>query len=349
VDRTEQKRAEQELVNLNLSLEEKVRSRSQELERTYRELAETEKLAALGQLAAGMAHELNTPLGAIQSANGINREFLNTTLPRALQLLRTLTPEEEAFFEDLTALCQPLGDAIPPLPDRVSRRALVKTLADWGWDADDDVVEFALELKLSPPVLAEVAASPRRQQVMRLSRDLLTLSRMTRVVSEGVEKATHVVDALRRYLNGADDEVVQFCLKDQIETLLALFHHKLKAGVEVITDIDETVQVVGDQHRLNQVWMNLIHNALQAMEFKGTLRLTVRRQDEGAVVEVADSGPGIPESIQGRIFEPYFTTKKHGEGLGLGLDLCRKILDEHHGTMSFRSRPGETIFTVILP
>lgn len=349
VDRTDQNRAESELLRLNQSLEETVRRRSEELERTHKELAQTEKFAVLGQLTAGMAHELNTPLGAIQSANGINHEFLNTTLPQALGLLKSLTPSEQAFFDKLSTLCRPLGDTLPALPNRSSRRALAKTLADGGWEADDDLVEFALELKLSDEVLAEVCASKRRQQILRLSRDLLTLSRMTRVVSEGVAKAAHVVDALRRYLEPGDDERVRFPLKDQVENLLALFHHKLKLGVEVVLDIDEAITVVGDPHRLNQVWMNLIHNSLQAMGFKGTLTVAARQQTGVTEVEVIDTGPGIPDAIKGRIFEPYFTTKKHGEGLGLGLDLCRKILDDHQGTMRFRSRPGETVFTVTLP
>jgi signal transduction histidine kinase len=348
VDRTEQKKAERELLDLNQSLEEKVRSRSQELERTYRELADTEKMAALGQLAAGMAHELNTPLGAIQSANGINQDYLRHRLANELKLLPTLSPPEQAYLDWLEAKNRKLAEAVPGLPDRSLRRRMVQSLAVGGWDVDDDLAEYALELGLSEGELAELALSPRKQWVFQLSRNLLVLQRMTWVVSEGVSRATHVVDALRRYLKGKDEDLARFVVADQLETILALFHHKLRLGVEVSTSFDRGA-VVGDPQRLNQVWMNLIHNALQAMDFKGTLGIRVLRTAEGTVVEVADSGPGIPESIQHRIFEPYFTTKKHGEGLGLGLDLCRKIIDDHHGTLTFRSRPGETVFTVTLP
>lgn len=350
VDRTEQKQAERALRELNQSLEEKVRSRGEELERTYRELADTEKLAALGQLAAGMAHELNTPLGAIQSANGMNQAFLEQRLPELLEKTRALEGRPREWFLSLAQKNRALVPAGPQTPHRAARRELARALAEQGWEAEDDLVEYLLELEFGEPERAELAASPPLQKVVRMARDLLTLERMTRIVAEGVEKAAHVVDALRRYLKGKDEEeLVRFRLEDQLETLLTLFHHKLKHGVEVVRRFEGDTMVVGDRQRLNQVWMNLIHNALQAMEFRGTLTLITRTQGSSRVVEVGDTGPGIPFSIQHRIFEPYFSTKKRGEGLGLGLDLCRRIVADHHGTLEFESRPGSTLFTVTLP
>ena len=100
---------------------------------------------------------------------------------------------------------------------------------------------------------------------------------------------------------------------------------------------------------LSQVWTNLLHNAMQAMEYKGTLTITVRKQDEQAIISITDTGPGIPDEIKEKIFDPFFTTKAAGEGSGLGLDIVRKIIEKHQGQISFESKPGKTTFHVVLP
>lgn len=349
VDRTDQKLAEGAIIELNRSLEEKVRARTEELELTFRELADSEKLAALGQLAAGMAHELNTPLGAIQAASRFNLDFLQGPLFKALEFLSSLNREEFAFLLDLMKKNSALSESQANGPDRASRRKLQASMEAKGLAPDEDLAEYLIELGLTDD-LDRFAGSPRLVRILVQCQEFLTVFRMTHIVTEGAQKASYVVDALRSYLNRGDEgELTRFPIAEQMETILTLFQHKVRSGIEIVRDFDPEASVIGDRQRLNQVWINLIHNALQSMEFQGRLRLTVRREADKIRIEVGDSGPGIPEGIRDRIFDPYFTTKKHGEGLGLGLDLCLKILSSHHGTISFESRPGDTVFRVWLP
>ena len=136
---------------------------------------------------------------------------------------------------------------------------------------------------------------------------------------------------------------------EEIETLLTLYYNKLKAGVRVVKNFPaDPVVVRGNRARLYQVWMNLINNALQAMEYKGTLTISAERSGEWMVVSVGDTGHGIPDAIKGRLFEPFFTTKKYGEGIGLGLDIVRSIVQDHGGRVDFESEPGRTVFKVYL-
>jgi PAS domain S-box-containing protein len=350
VDQTKEKHAEAALSELNRSLEEKVRERTEELERTYRELADTEKFAALGQLAAGMAHELNTPLGAILAANRINYDFYSQPLRNMVHLVHEMTGDELSFLLELVDRNIVLRESLPPSPPRNRRKAMMAALDTRGLGSDEETAEYVLELGWTEADLDRYRDQPRLWKAVLAARDLLSLARMNAIVTDGATKASHVVDALRRYLVGKDDvEFLPFPVADQLETILTLFRHKIKSSVTVVRRFDPDVTVVGDRQKLNQVWMNLVQNALQAMGSQGTLTLGTRVEARSVVVEVSDTGPGIADAIRDKIFTPYFTTKKPGEGMGLGLDLCRKIVEAHHGTVAFTSAPGKTTFTVTLP
>jgi len=134
-----------------------------------------------------------------------------------------------------------------------------------------------------------------------------------------------------------------------LEIMLTLFQHNIKRGIRVVRAFNGAVEFTGDRQGLNQVWMNLIRNALEAMQFKGTLTVSAARASDNVLVTVQDDGPGVSDDVRDRVFQPYFTTKTRGEGLGIGLDLCRKIVESHRGSIGFESRPGNTVFTVTLP
>jgi signal transduction histidine kinase len=189
-----------------------------------------------------------------------------------------------------------------------------------------------------------------------------------------VDRASKVVFALKTYAHhNTSDQKIATDVQVGLDVVLTLYHNQLKHNIEVIKHYGDVPQILCYPDELNQIWTNLIHNAIQAMEGKGRLEITVAcqktplasplREGESStpvpqppgsdphylVVSITDSGPGIPEESQNRIFEPFFTTKPAGEGSGLGLDICKKIVDKYQGNIDFESQPGCTTFHVWLP
>jgi signal transduction histidine kinase len=158
------------------------------------------------------------------------------------------------------------------------------------------------------------------------------------------------VQALRRYAYTGDPmEPVLTNLTDSVETLLTLYHNQMRNGVEVIRDYHPIPPVICYADELQQLWNNLIQNALQAMAYRGKLTVSMRQVGDRVVISIADNGHGIPAEIQGKIFEPFFTTKGMGEGNGLGLSIVQNIVDRHGGQVRVESQPGRTEFTIELP
>ena len=184
-----------------------------------------------------------------------------------------------------------------------------------------------------------------------------------------VERMSKIVFALKSYAHSdASGEATSARVTDGMDVVLTLYYNQLKHGIDVVKQYADTPPIRCYPDELNQVWTNLIHNAIQAMQGKGRLEITVKptpcpseegKQStpllggagggSGIVVEITDSGPGIPDNVKDRIFEPFFTTKPAGEGSGMGLDICKKILDKHQGRIEFESQPGRTTFRVWLP
>lgn len=179
--------------------------------------------------------------------------------------------------------------------------------------------------------------------------ELAALVRSSSIVSEAAHKASRVVAAIQSYSRTAPAEPAPVDLVASIENLLVLYYGAYKRSVRVERSWTCRDRAFGSKDRLDQVWVNLVNNALRAMAYQGTLSLSTRRKGPWIEVEIGDDGPGIPQEIQDRIFEPFFTTKRDGEGTGLGLDVCRRFIDEAGGSIRFESRPGRTVFTVSLP
>ncbi|MGC1246987.1 MAG: HAMP domain-containing sensor histidine kinase, partial [Spirulinaceae cyanobacterium] len=160
-------------------------------------------------------------------------------------------------------------------------------------------------------------------------------------------KIVFALKSYARYDSSGEKQVSD--ITDGLETVLELYRNYFKKGVEVIRNYQSVppISCYGDE--LVQVWTNLIHNAIQAMDGKGKLEIGVAQQQENVVVEITDSGAGIPPEVAEKIFDPFFTTKPAGEGSGLGLDIVRKIITKHQGNITFESIPGKTTFKVTLP
>jgi PAS domain S-box-containing protein len=354
-DVTDLKKAEAEIHNLNVALEIKVQERTQHLERALEDLGraqthlvQSEKMAALGQMIAGIAHELNTPLGAIHASN----ESITLLLQRVLRGLPSVPSELGALQRRFYEACAKDLAVVPSAVLRKRRRKIQGALADRSLTADDEILDFLVELGVTTgweewePLLTH----PEGPATIRLTYEMVSLERSSSVIASASDKAAKVIHALRTFSHQAQETTFERVLVRQgLETVLTLFQNRLKGGVVVRTEVDERARVWGLEDKLNQVWTNLIANALAAMGDRGTLEILVTVAEGLVRVAVVDNGPGVDPGIRDRIFEPFFTTKRTGEGSGLGLDICRKIVEEHQGKIDFDSCPGRTEFYVELP
>lgn len=358
-DVTELKRAEQAVLDLNRDLEAKVAERTRHLERALEDLEtaqghliHSEKMAALGQLIAGIAHEVNTPLGAIHASNDNISSLLPRVLGRLPPLYESLSVSLRPAFQRFYSAASRSIAVVPSATLRAQRKQLQKTLESRGLALDDSSIEALVELGVTSSVdeWIDLLKSPLASEVVRTVDDMVSLEKSCLVIDSASDKAARVIRALTTFSHQAQEAVYERVnVRQGIETILTLFQSRFKAGVMTKAALDPDVYVWGLEDKLNQVWTNLVANALHAMAGKGTLEVNLASQGGTARISIIDSGPGIPEPIQGRVFEPFFTTKKAGEGTGLGLDICRRIIEEHRGTLGFRTRPGRTEFYVELP
>jgi signal transduction histidine kinase len=326
------------------------------LRSTEASLVQSDKLAALGTLAAGLAHELNNPAAAIQRSTGYLSEAFENWRRRTVELSMLLMSEGErqglAELEKAIAGCRAIrcSDAEArrqegPLIDRLEALGIdepwemAPAMATYAWTVEklDELVPTFARQHLAP-VLQWMGAGLTAQQLM-----------------EEIEAASVAISNIVRsvksyaYLDQAPVQDVDIAMS--LDDTLMILNHKIKHGVSVTRTYEPALpRIEAYAGELNQVWTNLIDNAVQAMEGKGRLEVGARRIGDEVEVVIADSGPGIPEEIGKRIFEPFFTTKAQGVGTGLGLHIAHNIVvNRHRGRIGFTSAPGRTEFRIVLP
>lgn len=358
---TELSRANAELAASNDELGKTV----DELEHTTELLLLSEKMAVIGRLSTGIAHDLNTPLAAIRSSSGTIGELLDAVFPNFPDLARAMTLEERRLFQGLLSRATPGSGS----PGRIlagaearSARAVIEEALNRAVEkngppamdpelAADDLVDIGIDTLCANEAEAFVR-SGRSAEILGALTAFAGAIRAARFIGETADRASSIVASLKTWAYVERDQPGLVGLRSEIETIIALYRSRFGHGIDLEEDLSDPGFVFGSAERLNRVWVNMIDNALDAMGDSGLLTLRLRRlwerDHEWVEVSVGDSGPGIPPEIGERVFNAAFTTKPRGRGSGLGLDLCKRIVELHGGRIYFESSPAGTTFFVRL-
>ncbi|UOG30641.1 sensor histidine kinase [Leptospira noguchii] len=344
------------LIELTETLEEKVKIRTQELEETQSQLIMSEKMASLGIMVAGIAHEINTPAGVINGA-------------------------ADNLDQNMNYLVQNVFDVILFARYRKLRKnfelALLHLLRDKKKSELDSKEKFRLKNQLkeemksmnfSPSLTSELSNFIIENQIGKerkyiyniilkdddrgyfILKNAAYINRNIKNIRYAIRNIVRIVKALKSYSHLDQSKTFSSSnIIEGMETTLIILNNQIKYGIEVIKNFQEIPLVICNPDELNQVWTNLIQNSIQALKGKGKIGISVFPWNGYVVVEIEDNGPGIPIKIQDRIWDPFFTTKDQGEGTGLGLGIVKGIVEKHKGKITLNSNPGKTVFRVELP
>ncbi len=328
---------------------------SDRIRETTRIEQQRDRLAGLGKLSAGLAHELNNPASAAKRATSQLRDVLKKIKSASLELgRRDLTSVQRAEIEKLetsfTQSNEPPPDAltISDLEDQVDSLLRSHGQSDL-WQLAADLARRNIRPEALESLFAALDAGTARAALVRIAASV-EIAGLLNEIESSVARISDLVGAIKEYTYMDQAPVQNVDIVKSLETTLTILNHKLKRGVTVVRDYQRIPLMVNSfGSELNQVWTNLIDNAIDAMGGQGELRVRTYRSDDCVVVEIGDNGPGISPEVQPHIFEPFFTTKGVGEGTGLGLDTVQRIVKKHRGNIQVTSQPGDTRFQVWLP
>ncbi len=316
-----------------------------------------ERLASLGTMAAGLAHELNNPATAARrAADDLAKalEVLSSTIGSFVE--SGLERAEAARLVDLQR--QALAVADQPDLGELERADAIDELSDCldevgvgeYWELVEPLAAAGVDRAFVDQI--REIAGPATEATVRWIAASLSARQLAAELTESTERMTKLVTAVKTYAYMDRGGIVEADVREGLESTVTMLGHKLKhTHIVVERDYDPSLgKLTAHGAELNQVWTNLLANAIEVLGDEGQITITTRADGDCAEVDIADNGPGIPDDIRDRVFDPFFTTKDVGQGTGLGLDTARRIVVErHHGSLNVDSRPGRTVFRVRVP
>lgn len=344
------------LVELTETLEEKVRIRTRELENAQSQLIMSEKMASLGIMVAGIAHEINTPAGVINGAADNLDQNMNYLIRNIFDIVslakhRKLRKNFELVL--LHLLRDKKSSELDPKEKFRLKNRLKEEMKSMNFNPtlSSELSNFIIENQIGKErkYLYNIIIKDDDRGYLML-KNASNINRNIKNIRYAIRNIVRIVKALKSYSHLDQSKTLSPAnIVEGLENTLVIFHNQIKYGIKVVRNFREIPSVICNLDELNQVWTNLIQNAIQALKGKGKIEISIFPQNSFVIVEIEDDGPGIPLKIQDRIWDPFFTTKDQGEGTGLGLGIAKGIVEKHKGKINLTSNPGKTIFRIELP
>ncbi len=318
-----------------------------DLQNTQAQLVQSEKMASLGLLVDNVAHEINSPIGAVKSSGQTIAQALHEVLPRLPELLAKLDVTCRTLFTQLISQSIVHNQAaFSAKEERQMVKALVKQLHHKGVEhATDAHARLLVQCRVQEDQLDHylpLLQHPELGLIFDMAHNLVAVVHGTNNINLAVGRVSRIIYALKAFSSHDNQSLMTPSLvQPTLERALDAYRHSMKLGVDLVCQFDVTPPVVCIAEDLVQVWSNLIHNALQAMKMHGTLTVTLSQHQDQVRIAFQDTGTGLTPEVQAKMFEPFFTTRTAGEGSGLGLAVVKKIIDKHQGNIVVHSVLGE--------